>query len=108
MDKVRLETLKNDDGIIYKLDIGGLLLLQYTDILKKELLELSSKIGSSLNITISEPLEIDLTGIQVLISFFNSLEKSGISFQVQWQIDVHKQLLLNNVGFSKYLKINSY
>lgn len=105
MEKIRFDVLHDEEEKIKNLDLGGWLVLQNAEHFRNELLGINGKVANNFNLNISEPVEIDLSGIQILIAFFRNLDNLNIPYKVDWQIDEYKNSFLCNIGFENKLKL---
>lgn len=99
--------LENEDGQITGLEIGGLLVLENANDLKRDFLNASRIMGKQLKINISDVSDIDLSFIQLLLAFITEMDEKHVTFSVKWNLDDDQKTLLENVGLSTDLFINN-
>ncbi len=106
MESVKFQKLTNEQGLITDLTIGGLLVVENSQHIKIELLGALPRLGDSINIEISEVDDIDLTFIQLIVTFRKQLYENGVKFQFNWSLDYDQRLLFENVGLINELFMN--
>jgi anti-sigma B factor antagonist len=93
-------------GAKNKITVEGNLILDDAGELKEKLLERMDKItpGKPLVLDLSKVEEVDSSGLQLLVSFFKTLQNRGVKFNVA---RINKQMLeiLNLSGLSKYFRL---
>jgi anti-anti-sigma regulatory factor len=106
MDNLKFQILTNELGLITKLSIGGLIVVENAQKIKEELVGVSNKLSDSVEIEIVEVENIDLSFIQLIVSFTSKLREAGIEFILNWNLDEDQRLLFENVGLSNELYMN--
>lgn len=106
MDNLKFQTSANQKGLITNLSFGGFLVIENAQKIKDELVGIFNKLSDSVEIEISEIDNIDLSFIQLIVSFSSQLNESGIKVKYFWKLDDDHRLLFENVGFSNELFMN--
>ena len=106
MDNLKIQIFNNEKGLITNLSIGGLLVVENAQKIKRELVGILNQLSDSVEIEINEVDNIDLSFIQVIVSFISQLNEKGIKFKLDWKLDEDQKLLFENVGFSNELFMN--
>ena len=107
MENLIFQKSLNETGQIVGLEIGGLLVLDNSQQLKIELVNASALLSSQLKILISNPEEIDVSCIQLLVGFTKYMDENRINYQFEWNLDEDQKSLLKNVGLSNELYLNN-
>ncbi len=97
-----LKSLDEQDRIT-ELEIGGMLVLENSQQLKKEFVGAMNCLSKRVKITVSNAEEIDLSCIQLFIAFINHMNEIHVSCQFDWKLDEDQMSLLENVGFGSEL-----
>jgi len=103
MENMNFKKSLNEQGRITGLEIGGILVLENSQELKKELAGLVDLLSDRVDITISNAEEIDLSCIQLFIAFIKSMNEAHVVYQFVWNLDEDQKALLENVGLSNEL-----
>jgi len=107
MENVNFSIKSNKKNQITGIEIGGMLVLENAQLIKNELLKISDILSNQVKITISEPDEIDISFIQLIVAFIRVMDKLNVSFQFNWMIDEDQKVLLDHVGLGQELFINN-
>lgn len=107
MENVKFQIKSDDQNRIVGLEIGGLLVLDNAQMIQKELVGISSLLSNQVKITISEPEELDISFIQLLVAFIKRMDELNVAYQFDWKIDVDQKSLLEHVGLSNELFMNN-
>jgi hypothetical protein len=99
--KIQLKT--NEQGQIANIELGGMLVLENIQTIKKELVGALSCLADRVKISVIGPTEIDLSFIQLLVAMIRQMDKLNILYRIDWQIDDDQKLLLEQVGMSNEL-----
>ena len=109
MDNLKFQRIKNNTGQISELEIGGCLILENAETLKKEFVDVSKNLSSHVSITISGIEEIDIPCIQLFMGLIKKMNKLKVKYELKWEIDEEQELLLKNVGLNdEFFTNNSY
>jgi anti-anti-sigma regulatory factor len=107
MDTIKFRKSSNDIGRITDLEIEGKLVLENSQQLKKELVDIIGSLNDQVKITITKLEEIDLSCIQLIVAFINRMDELNVTYQFNWKLDPDQKLFLENIGFSnEFLMIN--
>lgn len=107
MENAYFRKTMNDLGRITGLEFGGMLVLENSQQLKKELVEAADSLDDQVKITIANIEEIDLSVIQLIIAFINRMDEINVKYEFVWDLDAEQKLFLENIGFSnEFLMIN--
>lgn len=106
MDNLKIQKFNNEKGLITNLSIGGLLVVENAQRIKKELVGMLNQLSDSVEIEINEVDNIDLSFIQLIVSFTSQLNEKGVKFRLNWNLDEDQQSLFENVGLSNELFMN--
>jgi hypothetical protein len=96
----------NEQEQVTSLEIGGMLVLENSQQLKKDFMAVVDCLSHRVKITISNVEEIDLSFIQLLIAFIHYVNEAHVAYQFDWNIDEDQKSLLENVGLSNELFLN--
>jgi len=107
MGSIIIQRTTNEQGRITGLAIGGMLVLENSQELKKEFVSVMDGLSDQVKITISNTSEIDLSCIQLIVAFIKHMDNSRVNFQFEWNIDEDQRTLLENVGLSSELYLNN-
>lgn len=107
MEKLSFRTSADKDGRIEAIDIGGLLVLETALELKDELVGVADRLSNKVKITFFEVEEMDLSGIQLLITFFRKMDKMKVGYQIDWKLEQEQKMLFVNVGIGTELFMNN-
>jgi len=103
MENLKFQISSDEKGLVSRLSIGGLLVVENAQKLKQELLGILHKMSNSVQIEIDEVDNIDLSFIQLIVSFTSQLNENGIKFTIKWNLDDDQRALFENVGLSNEL-----
>jgi anti-anti-sigma regulatory factor len=106
MNNLKIQVLTNEKGLVNNLSIGGSLVVENAQNIKQELTGILKQLNDSVQIEINEVDNIDLSFIQLMISFTLQLNEKGIKFKLNWNLDEDHRLLFENVGLSNELFMN--
>jgi len=106
MDNFKFKTTVDQSGLITNLSVGGLLVIENAQKIKDELSGIMSKLSDSLEIEISEVDHIDLSFIQLIVSFSDFLNTKNIRLKTNWNLDDEQRKLIESVGLSNELFLN--
>lgn len=107
MKSLKFHKSLNEQDQIAGIEIGGMLVLENSQQLKKELVDVVPCVSDQLEITISNPEEIDISCIQLIVGFIKSMNEINVTFQFTWNINEDQKLLLENAGLSSELYLNN-
>lgn len=107
MENIIFKKSLNEQGQITGLEIGGMLILENSQQLKKEFTGVADCLSKQVKITISNADEIDLSCIQLFIAFINQMNEAHVAYQFDWNLDDDQKSLLENVGLSNELFMNN-
>ena len=107
MDDITFKKLLNEQGRITELEIGGKLVLENAQQLKKEFTSILSLLGKRLKIKILGVDEFDLSFIQLILAFIIHMDDNHMGYEFEWNIDVDQRNLLESVGLSNELFMNN-
>ncbi len=97
----------NESGLISEIEIGGMLILENAEQLRKEFMDTIGILNDHIIIKVSTLEEIDIPCIQLFIAFIRKMNNLKIKFQFNWDIDEDQKMLLENVGLSDELFMNN-
>jgi len=97
----------NESGLISELEIGGMLILENAEQLRKEFVDAIGILNDHIIIKVSNLDEIDIPCIQLFIAFIKKMNDLKIKFKFNWNIDEDQKMLLENVGLSDELFMNN-
>lgn len=106
MESFRLQKLVNELGQITHLTIGGFLVVEQAQQIKKELVDVQKNLSGALCVDILEVDDIDISFVQLMVAFTKKMKESEIKFSLKWNLDEEQQLLFKNVGLSYELNLN--
>jgi len=106
MESVKFQKITNEQGLIFHVKIGGLLVVEYAQNIKKELVDTLENLNKTLEIQIGEVDDIDISFIQLIIAYTKRIAEKGIKFNLKWELEEDQRLLFENVGLSYELFIN--
>jgi anti-anti-sigma regulatory factor len=106
MENVKISVLKNKKGKLTSLTLGGVLAIENSQQIQKELVSMIEVMASSVEITIQEVEDIDLSFIQLLVAFQKKLSENKTKFMINWNLDEDQHLLFKNVALSNELFMN--
>ncbi|MBL7969250.1 MAG: hypothetical protein JNK09_19765 [Prolixibacteraceae bacterium] len=106
MESVKFQKLTNEQGLITHLKVGGLLVVEHAQYIKKELVDTLGNLNDSVEIQICEVDDIDISFIQLIIAYTKRVAENGIKFHLKWELEEDQRLLFENVGLSYELFIN--
>ncbi len=96
----------NEQGLVEILELSGMLVLDNSEKIKNELLNVIQCLNNKIRIEIKDVQEIDITFIQIILAFINYLDDNHILYKFGWSLTAELQTLLENVGFSNELFLN--
>ena len=85
------------------LTIGGMLVLENSQLLKQEFVSIMNSLSRRLKITLTNVEMIDLAFIQLLIAFINYMDENHVTYAFEWNLDDDQKTLLESVGLSNEL-----
>lgn len=103
MENLKFQISSDEKGLVSRLSIGGLLVLDNAQKIKQELIGILHKMSHSVQIEIDEVDNIDLSFIQLIVSFTSNLTENGVKFSINWNLDDDQRTLFENVGLSNEL-----
>lgn len=106
MESVKFKKSLNEAGRITSLEIEGLLVLENSQQLKKELINVINTLSDQVNIIITYQDEMDLSCIQLIIAFIKRMDEMNVSYHLDWNLDENQKSLLVNVGLKNELLMN--
>ncbi len=106
MEDYILKKTTNEQGLVEILELSGMLVLDNSEKIKNELLNVIRCLNNKIRIEIKDVQEIDITFIQIILAFINYLDDNHISYKFGWNLSAELQTLLENVGFSNELFLN--
>jgi pilus assembly protein TadC len=101
MENINFHVTSNDQSRITGIEIGGMLILENAQLIKSELLRILDTLSNQVKITISEPDELDISFIQLLVAFIRHMDRLKVSYQFDWMIDDNQRILLEHVGLGQ-------
>lgn len=107
MESMNFKKSVNEQGLITGLEIGGMLVLENSQELKKEFTGVIDHLSDRVDVTISNVDEIDLSCIQLFIAFIKFMNEARVTYQFIWNLDEDQKALLENVGLSNELYLNN-
>jgi hypothetical protein len=107
MENFKFHITSDDQNRIIGLEISGLLVLDNAQMIKKEFVSVSSLLSNQVKIMISEPEELDISFIQLLVAFIKRMDELNVAYQFVWNIDDDQKSLLEHVGLSNELIMNN-
>jgi len=107
MENIIIKKTVDEQGLITELEIGGLLVLEYSQELKKGFAGVIDCLSDRVKITVLNTAEIDLSCIQLFVAFIKHLDGAHVAYQFEWNLDEDQQTLLENVGLSNELYLNN-
>jgi hypothetical protein len=107
MENMNFKKSLNEQGRITGIEIGGGLVLENSQELKKELAGLVDHLSNRVDITILNAEEIDLSCIQLFIALIKSMNETHVSYQFVWDLGEDQKALLENVGLGNELYLNN-
>lgn len=100
MDSIIFQKSHDEHGRICGLEIGGMLVLENSQQLKKEFLDVSDNLSKRVKIAFLNVEDIDISCIQLFLAFIKRMNELHVAFQIDWELDEAQEALLENVGFS--------
>jgi len=107
MENIIFQKTQDEQGQISGIAISGLLVLENSQELKKEFLGVIDCLSSRVKIAVSNISEIDLSCIQLFMAFIRQLDVAHVAYQFEWNLEEDQKILLENVGLSNELILNS-
>ncbi len=107
MENVKFQIKSNDQNRIVGIEISGVLVLENAQMIQNEFVKIVDLLGSQVKITISEPEELDISFIQLLVAFIKRMDELTVDYQFEWNIDEDQKSLLEHVGLSNELFMNN-
>jgi hypothetical protein len=107
MDGVKFQTKAGENGLITDLLIGGDLVIENSQYIKKELVGVGWRLSKTVKITIAEVIDIDLSFIQLLMAFMRQLNELKIDYEIVWNLEDEQKMILNNVGLNNEIFLNN-
>ncbi len=105
MENIICKKLTNEQGKIIDIDLGGMLVLENSSHLKKELVGVMNHLNNKVKIRILNPEGLDLSCIQLLMAFIKHMDENHVSYSFEWSLDDDQKTLLGNVGLNNELFI---
>lgn len=106
MNNISFKKSTDEQGFIFHLQMGGMLILENSEYLKNELVVASGKLAGVVDIEVKDVQEIDLSCIQLILSLIRYLDDHHISYKFGWKLSEEQRSLLENVGFGNELFLN--
>ena len=107
MENIIFRKTLDEQGRITGLEIGGMLVLENSQELKKGFLGVVDCLGDRVKITVLNSAEIDLSCIQLVVAFIKYINITHVNYQFEWNLDEDQRTLFENVGLSNELYINN-
>lgn len=107
MENIIFQKTLNEQGQIIALEIGGRLVLENSQELKKGFSGVIDCLSDRVKITVLNTAEIDLSCIQLFVAFIKHLDGAHVAYRFEWNLDEDQQTLLENVGLSNELYLNN-
>lgn len=107
MENIIFQKTLNEQGRITGLEIGGRLVLENSQELKKGFLAVIDCLSDRVKITALNIAEIDLSCIQLFVAFIKHMNVNHVIYQFEWNLDEDQQTLLENVGLSNEIYLNN-
>ncbi len=105
MENITCKKLPDEQGRIIEIEIGGMLVLENSPHLKKELVSIMNHLSNRVKIRILNPDGLDLSCIQLLLAFIKHMDENHVMYSFDWTLDDDQKVLLENVGLSNELFI---
>ncbi len=105
MENITCKKLPDEQGRIFEIEIGGMLVLENSPLLKKELVSVMNHLNNRVKIRISNPDGLDLSCIQLLMAFIKHMDENHVTYTFDWALEDDQKALLENVGLSNELFI---
>lgn len=106
MENVKIKRILNELGRITGLEIEGVLVLENSQQLKKEFVDVIDFLSDQVKITITYLDEMDLSCIQLILAFIKRMDEMNITYQLDWNLDENQKSFLVNVGLKNELLMN--
>ena len=109
MGNITFQKILDEHGRITGLTIGGMLVLENSQELKKEFVSAMDGLSNQVKITVSNTTEIDLSCIQLFMGFIKHMNSTHVpvNYQFEWNLDEDQKTLLESVGLSNELYLNN-
>jgi hypothetical protein len=109
MEDFKYRVIANEQGQVYRLEFGGMLVLANAQRLKSEFVGIVERLSSELEIIVEEPEDIDLSFIQRLVAFIKRMDQLKVVYRFDWKLNEEQKFLFENVGLNNELFLsNSY
>jgi hypothetical protein len=105
MENITCKKMPDEQGLIIEIEIGGMLVLENSPHLKKELVSIMNHLSNRVKIRILNPDGLDLSCIQLLLAFIKHMDENHVTYSFDWMLDDDQKVLLENVGLSNELFI---
>lgn len=105
METIICKKLTNEQGRIIDIELGGMLVLENSSHLKKELVGVMNHLNNKVKIRILNPEGLDLSCIQLLMAFIKHMDENHVTYSFEWSLDDDQKTLLGNVGLNNELFI---
>lgn len=105
MENITCKKMPDEQGRIIEIEIGGMLVLENSPHLKKELVSIMNHLSNRVKIRILNPDGLDLSCIQLLLAFIKHMDENHVTYSFDWTLDDDQKVLLENVGLSNELFI---
>lgn len=107
MENIIFQKTLNEQGRITGLEIGGRLVLENSQELKKGFSGVIDCLSDRVKIIISNASELDLSCIQLFAALIKHMNVNHVIYQFEWNLDEDQQTLLENVGLSNEIYLNN-
>lgn len=107
MESLKFNKSYDGQGQVSTLEISGMLVVENSQQLKKEFVDVFYNLGDRFEVIIDHVQEIDLSCIQLFVAFIGKMEEASVGFNFDWNLDEDQRSFIENVGLSKVLFINS-
>lgn len=107
MENILFKKLLNEQGLINGLEIGGMLVLENSQQLKKEFGDTLNFLSKKVTIAVFDVDEIDLSCIQLFIAFIKYMNDLPVAYDFDWNLNEDQRVLLENAGLSNELFMNN-
>lgn len=103
MENLKFQIFTNEQGLVTNLSLSGMLVVENSQHIKKELVGVVCRLHDSVEVEIGEVDNFDLSFIQLMVAFARQLKEKGTLFRIKWDLDEDQRLLLTHVGLSNEL-----
>lgn len=105
MEGLKFQRIKNAEGQTTGINIHGNLVLDNSQFLKDELVDVINSV-KELEISISDVEDIDVSCIQLFVAFITQMQKQKVKYNFTWSLNDDQRNLIESVGLSEELLVN--